>query len=210
MTRFHQHRIGRRAGATLSAGAALLAIAAIAPVSANAAACTQMISRPHTGVLNVAAKQKLCLRDAVQNGAINVAPGGGLSVIDSTITGAVTLKDGYSELRFCGSKTIRGAISATGGKTAALIGGRSGSTCAANTIGGAVTLNANKAGATLARNTITGAVTARANLTGTTISANRIGGALTCTTNTPDPTNAGVGNTVSGGRSGETCAVRTF
>ena len=121
MTNLRQHRIGRRAVATLSAGAALLAIAAIAPVSANAAACTQTISGPRTGVINVAAPDKLCLTDAVQNGAVNVAPNGGLSVIGSTITGAVTLKDGYSELQFCGSKTVRGAISAMGGKTAALI-----------------------------------------------------------------------------------------
>jgi hexosaminidase len=208
MTRLHQHRIGRRAAATLSAGVVLLAAAAIAPVSANAAACTKTISGAHTGVLTVAGKQKLCLRTAVQNGAVNVAPGGGLSVIGSTITGAVTLKSGYSELRFCGSKTVRGAISATGGMTAVLIGGAAG--CAANTIGGAVTLNANKAGVTLGGNSIAGAVTASANLVGTTISANAIRGALTCTTNAPDPTNGGVKNTVGGGRSGQTCAVLTF
>jgi hypothetical protein len=209
MTRLHQHRIGRRAGATTCAGVALLAIAAIAPVSAHAAACTKTISGPHTGMLNVAGNQKLCLRNAVQNGAVNVAPNGGLSVIGSTITGAVTLKSGYSEFRFCGSKTVRGAISATGGKTAALIGG-SGSTCLANTIGGAVTLNANKAGVTVTGNTVNGAVTASANLRGTTISANAIKGALTCTTNAPAPTNASAVNTVGGNRSGQTCAVLTF
>jgi len=83
-------------------------------------------------------------------------------------------------------------------------------TCPANTIDGAVTLNANKAGVTLARNYIAGAVTASANLNGTTISANTIAGALTCTTNAPAPTNAGVRNAVGGGRSGQTCAVLTF
>jgi len=213
MTRLRQHRIGRRTGATVSAGLALLAISAIAPVSANAAACTQTIRGPHTGVLNVAGNQKLCLRNAVQNGAVNVAPNGGLSVINSTITGAVTLKDGYTEFEFCGSKTVRGAISATGGKTAVVIGRTGllgGLACPANTIDGAVTLNANKAGVTLARNQIAGAVTASANLRGTTISGNTVGGALTCTTNNPPPTNAGVRNVVGGGRSGQTCAVLTF
>jgi len=213
MTRLHQHRIGRLSGATLSAGVVLLAAAAIAPVSANAAACTQTISGPNSGVITVAANQKLCLLDAVQDGAVNVAPKGGLSVIGSTITGAITLKDGYSELQFCASKTVRGAISATGGKTAALIGGSGllgALTCPANTIDGAVTLNANKAGVTLARNYIAGAVTASANLNGTTISGNTIAGALTCTTNVPAPTNAGVTNAVGGGRSGQTCAVLTF
>jgi hypothetical protein len=212
MTRL-PHRIGRLAGATVSAGVACLAIAAIAPISANAAGCTQTISGPHTGVLNVAANQKLCLLNAVQDGAVNVAPDGGLSVIGSTITGAVTLSAGYMELRFCNSKTVRGAISATGGKTAALIGGSGllgALTCPANTIDGAVTLNANKAGVTLARNYIAGAVTASANLGSTTISANTIAGALTCTTNVPAPTNAGVSNAVGGGRSGQTCAVLTF
>jgi hypothetical protein len=209
MTRLHHHRIGRRAAATISTGAALVAIAAIAPVSANAAACTETISGSHSGVINVAGKHKLCMRNVVQNGAVNVAPGGGLSVSGSTITGAVTLKSGYTEFRFCGSKTVRGAISATGGKTAVVIGG-TGTSCLVNTIGGAVTLNANKLGATLTGNAISGAVTASANLGGTTISANKIGGALTCTSNVPPPSNGGVSNTVGGGRSGQTCAVLTF
>jgi hypothetical protein len=208
MTRLHQHRIGRRAGATLSAGVVLFAVAAIVPVSATAAACTQTISGPHNGVINVAAPDKVCLLNAVQTGAVNVDPKAGLSVIGSTITGAVTLKDNYTEFEFCGSQTVLGAISATGGQTAAVIGGTP--TCAANTIDGAVTLDANKAGATLAGNSIAGAVTASANLGGTTISANMIGGALSCTTNAPPPTNAGVSNTVGGGRSGQTCAVLTF
>jgi len=207
MTNLRQHRIGRRAVATLSAGAALLAIAAIAPVSANAAACTQTISGPHTGVINVAAPDKLCLTDAVQNGAVNVAPDAGLEVTGSKITGAVTLKDGYSEFRFCNSETVLGEISATGGKSAVVIGGPS---CAANTIDGAVTLDANEQSVTLAGNSIAGAVTASANLLGTTISANTIGGALTCASNAPAPTNGGVTNSVGGGRSGQTCAVLTF
>ena len=48
--------------------------------------------------------------------------------------------------------------------------------CPANTIDGAVTLDANKAGVTLARSYIAGAVTASANLGGTVISGNTIGG----------------------------------
>ena len=63
---------------------------------------------------------------------------------------------------------------------------------------------------TLAFGTISGAVTASANLGGTTISGNHIGGNITCTTNVPAPTNAGLANSVGGGRSGQTCAVSTF
>jgi len=207
----HLQSIRRAAVATLTGTMALPVMWTLAPVAAHAAtvptSCTQTISGAHSGVLNVAANQKLCLRGAVQDGAVNVAPGGSLSVLNSTITGAVTLKAGYLSFDFCGSTTVRGAISATGAKRAVLIGGPS---CAANTIDGAVTLNANKAGVTLAGNGIAGAVTASANLNGTVISANRIGGALTCTTNVPPPTNAGVANFVAGGRSGQTCAVSTF
>lgn len=153
------------------------------------------------------ANQRLCLQDAVQDGAVNVNPDGALSVVNSTITGAVTLKSGFSDFKFCGSKTVRGAISATGGKGAVLVGG---SDCAANTIDGAVTFDANQAGVQLARSYVADAVTANANLRGTTISGNQIAGALTCTGNDPAPTNAGVSNTVGGDRSGQTCAVNSF
>lgn len=67
------------------------------------------------------------------------APGGGLSVLYSTITGAVTLKAAYTSLTFCGSKTVRGAISATGASGSVVIGGTGllGSLlCPANTIDG--------------------------------------------------------------------------
>jgi 5'-nucleotidase len=207
MTRLHQRRIARRAAASLSAGAALLAVAVTAPVSANAAVCTQTISGANNAVINVAAPHTLCLRNATQTGAVNVDPGAGLSVIGSTITGAVTLKDAYKEFEFCGSETVRGAISATGGLTPIRIGGIG---CAKNTIDGAVTLDSNKLGVTLAGNSIAGAVTANANLLGTTISDNKIGGALTCTANLPAPTNGGVSNAVGGGSSGQTCALPGF
>lgn len=208
------HRLRQGAVATLTGVLALPVFWTLAPVAAHAAACTQTIVGAHSGVLNVAANQKLCLIGAVQDGAVNVAPGGALSVTrSSTITGAVTLKAGYTELEFCGSRTIRGAVSATGGKGSVVIGGSGllGSIlCPANSIDGAVTLDANKKGVRLARNYVAGAVTASANLGGTVISGNRIAGALTCTTNVPAPTNAGVANTVGGGRSGQTCAVLTF
>ncbi len=201
-------RIRQGVVATLAGVLALPMLWAVAPVTAHAAACTQTISGFHNGVLDVAANQKLCLVNAVQNGAVNVAPNGALSVTGSTITGAVTLKAGSTGLEFCGSRTVRGAISATGAKGPVAIGGSA--ACLANSIGGAVTLNANKAGVTLARNIVAGAVTASSNVGGTTISGNKIGGRLTCASNLPAPTNAGLKNTVAGGRSGQTCAASTF
>lgn len=222
MTRFSRQNIGRGLGAT----AALLALGSIVPMTASAATCTRTISGANSGVVDVAANQHVCLRNAVQDGAVNVAPGGGLSVRGSTITGAVTLESGFTELEFCGSKTVRGAISATGGSRAVVIGTGTlpgggllgdllGSVvpdlfCSANTVDGAVTLDANEGGVQLADTTVAGAVTASANLNGSTISGNRIGGSLTCTTNIPAPTNGGVSNAVAGDRSGQTCAVPTF
>ncbi len=210
MTHPHRQRIRQGCFAMIAGVLALAATGAIAPATAQAAPdCTQSISGAHSGVLNVAANQKLCLKNAVQDGAVNVAPGGALSVVGSTITGAVTLKSGYSGLDFCASKTVRGALSATGGNGAVLVGSGDLS-CPTNNIDGAVTLDANKSSVTLAQNYIAGAVTASANLNGTTISGNRIAGALTCTTNVPAPTNGGVRNSVGGERSGQTCAVSTF
>jgi hypothetical protein len=205
--------------ALLTGGLAVLALSAIAPMSAHASLlCTQTISGPHSGVITVAGGQKVCLNGAVQNGAVNVDPGGALSVTNkSIITGAVTAKSGFDDLVFCDSTTVRGAISVTGSQGDVHIGGNALLlTCPGNTIDGAVTLNANKGTVKLANNGIAGAVTASGNLGGllglggTTISGNRIGGALTCTLNTPPPKNDGVKNTVSGGRSGQTCAVSTF
>jgi hypothetical protein len=214
MNHLHHQRIRRGIVIAVTGVLGLPLTWAVAPVTAQAAVtCTQTVRGAHSGVLNVAANQKLCLSNAVQDGAVNVAPGGALSVVDSTITGAVTLKSGYSDFAFCGSKTVRGAISATGGKGAVLIGGSGltgGLSCPSNNIDGAVTLDANKNGVTLAKNYVAGAVTSSANLKGTTISGNQIAGALTCTTNVPAPTNDGVRNSVGGGRSGQTCAVITF
>ena len=214
MSHLRGHRIRQGIVASLAGALALPALWTLVPLPAEAATvCTQIVTGPHTGVLNVAGGQKLCLRGAVQDGAVNVAPGGGLSVANSTVIGAITLKAAFTDFDFCGSTTVRGALSVTGGKGAVLIGGSGllgALLCPANTIDGAVTLDANKAGVELSRSYTSGAVTASANLGGTTISGNRIAGALTCTTNKPAPTNAGVSNTVGGGRSGQTCAVLTF
>jgi hexosaminidase len=220
MNRLHHLRTRRGTVAALTGALALLALGTIAPLSAQATvSCTETISGPHSGVITVAGGQKLCLDGAVQDGAVNVDPGGALSVTNkSIITGAVTLKSGFVDLEFCDSTTVRGAISATGSLGDVKIGGTGSSelACPANDIDGAVTLEANNGGIQLGKNMIAGEVTASGNLggplgeAGTTISGNQIGGALTCTGNIPAPNNAGVTNTVSGSRSGQTCAVTTF
>jgi hypothetical protein len=155
----------------------------------------------------------MCLKGAVQDGAVNVNAGGALSVTaKSTITGAVTLKSGFVSLKFCDSKTVRGAVKATGSRGYVHVGGTdSQGTCAANTIDGAVTVDANRGAVLVGGNQIVGAMTASANgLLGTKITANQIGGALTCSANTPAPTNGGAKNTVGGKRTGQTCAAVSF
>ncbi len=186
-------------------------VAAASPTSAAAPKkCTQKITGQNDAVLSVAKGERLCLVGATQVGAVNVAPGGSLSVTRSTITGVTTLNAGFRSLRFCGSKTV-GAITVTGGKNAVVIGGsKRNSSCRANTIEGAVTLDANRAGVMLGLNRIMGAVTASANQGGTIIAGNRISGDLTCTTNKPRPKNAGSKNEVGGTRSGQSCASSAF
>jgi hexosaminidase len=211
-------RIRRGTVAALSGGLTLLALGAIAPLGAQASlACTQTITGPHSGVIIVAGGQKLCLDGAVQDGAIDVNSGGALSVVNnSIITGAVTLKSGFDDLRFCDSTTVRGAISATGSQGFVHIGGNElALACGANSIDGAVTVDANSGEVMVANNDISGEVIASGNLggpnlAGTMISGNQIGGALTCTDNTPDPNNAGVSNVVGGDRSGQTCSASEF
>jgi hypothetical protein len=179
----------------------------------------QTITGAHHGVINVAGGQKLCMVGVTQDAAVNVAPRGQLSVRGgSIITGAVSLLSDYSAFEFCASRTVGGAISATGGRSTPLIG--NGGSCGANLIDGAVTLTSNKNGIMLAGNQINGAVDASGNLKGggllgigagpMRISGNQIGGALTCTGNSPAPNNGGVPNAVVGGRSGQTCASLSF
>jgi hypothetical protein len=213
MNRLHRPRARRGIVAALTAGLMLLVVATIGPFGANAAAvCTKTITGTHSGVITVAGGQSVCLKGAVQDGAVNVNAGGALSVTaKSIVTGAVTLKSGFVRFEFCDSKTVRGAISAKGSRGYVHIGGNdSVGTCAANTIDGAVTVNASNGKVRVASNGIGGQVTASANVLGTTISANRIGGALTCSGNIPAPVNGGAANTVSGKRTGQTCAASTF
>lgn len=219
MNRLHRPRARRGIVAAVTGALTLLVVGTLAPLSAHASLlCTQTISGAHSGVITVAAGQKVCLNGAVQDGAVNVNAGGALSVSNKTIiTGAVTLKSGFDDLSFCDSSTVRGAISATGSQGYVHIGGSDPLvTCAGNTIDGAITVDANEGTVKVADNHIAGAMTASANLGGplglggTTISANQIAGALTCSGNTPPPVNGGASNAVSGNRSGQTCAVSTF
>jgi hypothetical protein len=171
----------------------------------------------NNAVINVPAPQTFCLVNLNQVGAVNVAPGAGLSVTDgSVINGSVTLT-GAKSFAFCNSSTVGGAISASTSAGFIIIGnGGDGllSPCGANTIGGAVTLAGNLGGVEVGGNTLLAALTVSGNIapTGllrqnkeTEIEANAVTGLTTCANNVPAPTNDGRKNTFTGGANGQ-CA----
>jgi len=198
MNRLYRRRIRRGTVATLTGALAMFAVGTIAPLTAQAAiTCTtaNTMTGQHNGAINVAGGQTQCLDNATQTGEITVDPNGKLSVRGSTVNGAVSLFSGFSEFEFCGSETVGGAISATGGMGPVTIGNTGDTSlpaCDTNIVGGAVTLDANTAGVTLARTQVDDAVTASGNLGGTKIAGNQIVGALTCTDNIAAPDNIGL------------------
>jgi hypothetical protein len=213
MTRMH-HRIPKIFSATLTGTLALAAVSGIGLATTTeasaAAACTNTITGAHSGTMTLSGPGKTCLTNATQDGAITVDNGHELSVVDSKITGAVT-STSSAPFTFCHSSTVKGAIKVSNSTGFVLIGDN-GAPCPANVIDGAVTMDSNKGGVQLGGNSIAGAVTANGNVAsnGTIIQNNHIGGELTCSDNTPAPVNNGGGNTVSGQRTGQTCASGTF
>lgn len=183
------------------------------PVSAAvdvpaAKACTETITGTHRGALTLSGPGTTCLKGAKQHGAITVSGAHRLTVVDSTVYGAIT-STSSAAFAFCHSSTVRGAVNVSGSHKPVLIGSTSRS-CRANVIDGAVTLNGNSGGVRLGRNRIAGGVDATSNLGGTIVDKNAIAGKLTCSANKPAPTNKGRANTVAGARVGQTCAAKSF
>jgi hypothetical protein len=121
------------------------------------------------------------------NGNVTIQSGGGLVVTGGTVNGGIT-STGSVWLNLCGA-SISGGLSVTG-STGPVVIGNPAAGCPINTIKGGLTLT-NNAG-------------------GVTVAGNNISGGLTCTGNNPQPTDAAKSNTVSGTRSGQTCAAGSF
>jgi len=216
MTMTISPRVRNGVVSALTGTLAVVGLAAVLPQAAHAgtsgltAACTQTVTGDLAGAQTVASGQKLCLRGANVGGAITVQAGGSLSSKNSTVNGAITAS-GAKLFEFCGSTTVGGALSVSGGVGKVKIGDNN--KCGANTVGGAITVANNTRNVSLARTTTGAAVTVSDNvpLSGIAplISANNIGGALTCAGNAPAPTNDNKSNTVAGGRSGQ-CVSPTF
>ncbi len=212
MTHFFS-RVSKVAFAILLGTLGGAGVSGVGPTATDASAtgaCTNTITGSHSGTLTLSGPGTTCLKNATQDGAITVANGHELSVVDSKITGAVT-STSSAPFTFCHSSTVRGAIKVSTSMNVVLIGDN-GTACPANIVDGAVTLDSNKGGVRLSGNSIGGAVTASGNIapSGTIIENNQIGGKLTCSGNAPEPVNNGHGNTVKGERVGQTCASGTF
>jgi hexosaminidase len=211
--------------ATLAGGVVFAAAWGFGPLTAYGATgdapatgpCTSTITGAHSGNLTLSSPgTTTCLKNANQNGAITVASGAALSVVDSTVTGAIT-STSAAPFTFCHSNTVRGAIKVSQSRGFVLIGDGPGGvvSCGANNVDGAITVDSNTGGVEVGGNTTSGAITVTNNVppTGgaaTQVEGNHDGGALTCTGNTPAPTNDGSANTVKGSRVGQTCASGTF
>ncbi|MCU1287621.1 MAG: hypothetical protein JWO13_3971 [Acidobacteriales bacterium] len=225
-----RHHTSRGVVAALTGGLVVAAAWVAGPLTAHGAggdmpatkACTTTITGPHSGNLSLSLPgTTTCLRNANQNGAITVAAGAALSVVDSTVTGAIT-STSAAPFTFCHSNTVRGAISVAQSWGLVLIGGGpyGAANCGPNNVDGAITVNNNTGGVEVGGTTTSGAITVTGNTAPTSgaptedaateIEGNHPGGKLTCTGNTPAPVNDGSANTVSGARVGQSCASGTF
>lgn len=180
--------------------------------------CDRTITGRNNAVINVAAPNTYCLVNLKQIGAVNVAPGAGLSVTGgSIINGAITLVAAKA-FTFCASSTKQGAIKSSRAAGFVIIGnggdgGDLATPCGANHIDGAVTLAGNSGGVEIGGNSIVGGLTVSGNIApsggtprennATEIEANVVTGLTTCANNNPAPVNDGRKNTFTGGVKGQ-------
>ena len=157
-----------------------------------------------------------CLSGAKVTGNISVPDGSSLSIVNSTVSGSVTITGSSGTARsltagaaaggaitICGS-TISGNVRVERVDGFVLIGDPLEDACAGNTIKGSVTIIGTTGGLAVADNRIGGGVTVAYNTGGPSgheapeVEANRIGGFLNAYGNTPIASDDGRPNTVRG------------
>jgi hypothetical protein len=143
-------------------------------------ACTETVTGASFGTLK-ASTGIVCVYDAVVEGAVRVAPGAQLWVVNSHIVGPVTA-EGAARVAVCGS-SIEGPVRLVDGASVTL--GDPVLGCMPNTIDGSVTVRDTTGPSVLAGNTISGK--------------------LACVGNSPAPVNGGAANLVDGPATGQ-CA----
>ena len=174
-------------------------------------ACDQLVTGS-VGSLTVAPGGSTCLSGAKVTGNVTVPDGSSLSIVNSTVSGSVTLtapttsglqllaSGDTGSVTICGS-TIGGSVRVTGYGGFVLVGDTLQAACAGNTIKGTVSIAGTTGGLVVADNRIGGGVTLANNTSGgdgPLVSANRIGGFILATGNTPAVTDGGRPNTVRG------------
>ena len=172
--------------------------------------CDKTITGKNNAVINVAAPLTYCLVNLNQIGAVNVAPGAGLSVSGGSIINGAITATAPKVFSFCASSTKQGAIvvARSAGYISIGNGGLLNLLCGANSINGAVTLSGNLGGLELGGNTVlAGALNVSGNIAATAaeIDGNVVQGLTTCANNSPAPVNDGRKNTFTGGVVGQ-CA----
>ncbi|OYN88226.1 sialidase family protein [Parenemella sanctibonifatiensis] len=164
--------------------------------------CEQTITGKHDGAVSVGAGG-LCLIDATVDGPITVKDGGKLLIQNSEVTGSVTTIEA-STVAICDSR-VDGRVTLTG-STAAVSVGDTSAACDPATIDGQLRIVDSQGPVVVDRSTVSGNVSMTNNRGAqTVVSGLSVGGSITCSRNTVTPTDAGVELTVGGKRQGQ-CA----
>lgn len=167
---------------------------------------TNCITANQNGGLTVPSGQTYCITSTGKvTGGVTVQPGGGL-VYYGTVTGGIT-STGAVGIWLCGT-SVSGGVSVTGSTGQVVIG--NGSSCAANSIKGGLTVSSNTGGVQIVGNNVTGGITVNNNSGPTPTSVQYVGGnsftgGLACSGNVASLSNNGQPNSGSGTRSGQ-CA----
>lgn len=187
--------------------------------SSDTIAQTVACMRTYTGSyskLVIPATGSTCLDHAsVGSGGLVIPSGARVSIVDSSVRGAVQADGGAAGLTICGS-TVTGKLTVRGATDFLLLGDTVEEGCFGNRFNSGVTLTGNSGGLNLGDNTIGGGVIVTNNVgtgpgpnhTRPEIEANSIKGKLECSGNDPVATNDGRPNTASS-RTGE-CAASRF
>ena len=164
--------------------------------------CTRTVTGRSSGVTG---SGTTCVQNATIEGPLNVPAGASVSLVNSTVTGAVSVSHG-GVFRACGS-LFYSTMNITDATEPITLGAPGGS-CAPNSVYGNASFSRNDDGITLFGNQFNGTLTLTNNTGPSLVGGNRVNGRFTCTGNSPAPTNGGAPNHAPA-RSGQ-CGASTF
>ncbi len=178
------------------------------------AACTSTVTG-NVGATTVPAGQTVCFNGANVNGPLTVQPGGGATLTNTRVAGAVDAESPTS-FTMCGS-TASTDVTVRNSSGFVLLGDPGDDGCAANVIGRSLNLSGNHGDAELVGNRVGGSVAVDsttghgpfADDSAAELESNVVQGNLECSGNSPAPTDDHHPNTVGGARLGQ-CATAGF